>query len=651
MNTKEKYEDIKVSMINEKTRDTLDKLRRATKDFSVENEKANAFVSAVHDKLKKEKPDALRSEDKKPEPKPEPKKAEPKKAVPKKPAIKEPEPKKPEPAAKPSKTVAAQVKASVIKLDEAIATDPLLKGLGKTDKERDAVRIALPRGRRVSKKGVKNQYGASKGGRVYYESRENRSDRKSPDYKSGYPYLEMGGFTHKNDEGGEFFVNIYMEENGEIKDIQQREFRDEDSAMTFAMMKGNFLNMGQSIFVMDDEGNVLYKKVSMKSNMAQGGAIKNQYKGREAEDIWNNFTSDQRQHFIYDHAEEIGELKERELKSAEIRTFYKSSWSDLDEDAKNRFENHVREGQYVDGGFMANGGFMAKGGKLLTTRQRYIAELKGLSGSVKPIAIDNFIEENKLTDDEILNLVIGLGRKQIERADFVTAIVGNKNNEEFKKIMAFIKSDKAMRAADGGMMATKGDLEQGFNDRLDESMKKMESKSSKINASFKDRRNESKGESKALGNRPYSRVHTMDKMKKGGTVQSKDKLPYELNKYFTKPKDTIEIELSSLIPTRARIEGIENAERLMRMAYDGKQDKRKPITIYKSRNKKYRIADGNSTFAVAKKQGWETIFAQVIENPNIKERKEKSVFTIAKQIRKAGEPWKDAVKRASNANK
>jgi len=94
MNTKEKYEDIKVSMLPEKTRDTLDKIKKATKDFSVQNDKADAYVSAVHSKLKKEKPSALRSEDKKPEPKPEPKKAAPKP--------------KPEPKPKPNRSPSQQ---------------------------------------------------------------------------------------------------------------------------------------------------------------------------------------------------------------------------------------------------------------------------------------------------------------------------------------------------------------------------------------------------------------------------------------------------------------------------------------------------------------------------------------------------------------
>jgi len=86
-----------------------------------------------------------------------------------------------------------------------------------------------------------------------------------------------------------------------------------------------------------------------------------------------------------------------------------------------------------------------KGGKLLTTRQRYTAELKGLSG-LSQNALDDFIDENKLSDDEILNIVIGLGRKQIKTTDFVSAVVGSKDNVEYKKLMTFIKSDEALRA-------------------------------------------------------------------------------------------------------------------------------------------------------------------------------------------------------------
>lgn len=100
--------------------------------------------------------------------------------------------------------------------------------------------------------------------------------------------------------------------------------------------------------------------------------------------------------------------------------------------------------------YMYGGNFFKKGGRLLTTRERYIVELKGLSG-LKQEALEDFIAEYDLTDSEILNIVIGLGRKQIEVADVVTAVVGKKNNAETKRLLRFAKSDKALRSyAKGG---------------------------------------------------------------------------------------------------------------------------------------------------------------------------------------------------------
>lgn len=197
-----------------------------------------------------------------------------------------------------------------------------------------------------------------------------------------------------------------------------------------------------------------------------------------------------------------------------------------------------------------------------------------------------------------------------------------------------------------GKMAMGGKM-QGYNDRLDESLSERNNKISKMNASFKARRDESKGEKKSVSKRAYSAVKTMDKMAAGGKFE----LPHQLDKYFTKPAGTIEVEMSKLIPIRARKSGIENAEMYMKKAYDGEMSKRKPIEIYKTRNKKYRVNDGNSTYAVAKKNGWETIYAIVVSNPNVTKRAEKSTFTIAKEIRKAGESWSDAVKRVKENRK
>jgi hypothetical protein len=96
-------------------------------------------------------------------------------------------------------------------------------------------------------------------------------------------------------------------------------------------------------------------------------------------------------------------------------------------------------------------GMFKKGGALLTPKQRYIAELKGLTG-LQQKAIEDYIDENNLTSDEVLRIVIGLGRKQISSSDVSTAIVGKKNNSESKKLLAFAMSDEALKAEYGAFM-------------------------------------------------------------------------------------------------------------------------------------------------------------------------------------------------------
>jgi hypothetical protein len=139
-------------------------------------------------------------------------------------------------------------------------------------------------------------------------------------------------------------------------------------------------------------------------------------------------------------------------------------------------------------------------------------------------------------------------------------------------------------------------------------------------------------------------------MAKGGLVQG-DKLPHKLTKYFIKGAKTIEVPMDKLSPTRAREKGIENAEKYMRMAYNGEMDRRKPITVYGTTNGRYKVADGNSTYAVAKKNGWKTILADVIKNPSLQSNGQKSIFALAKEIRKDGESWQGAIQRAKKMKK
>ena len=145
--------------------------------------------------------------------------------------------------------------------------------------------------------------------------------------------------------------------------------------------------------------------------------------------------------------------------SKDNENFQREFFDTLDE-AKNFFRFIIRENEYgykmpisltsLKDGEILMGQEFAKGGRLLTTRERYILELKGLAKGLRSEAIDQFIDDNDLTNDEILNTIVGLGRKQISQSDFVTALVGKKDNVKFKNLMVFIKSDKALRMADGG---------------------------------------------------------------------------------------------------------------------------------------------------------------------------------------------------------
>ena len=103
----------------------------------------------------------------------------------------------------------------------------------------------------------------------------------------------------------------------------------------------------------------------------------------------------------------------------------------------------------------ASQGIYKKGGKLLSQSERYIDELKGLTGLSK-FAITEFIEKNNLSNTDVLHIIVGIGRKQIKNIDVNTAIIGFKNNPEAVKLLKFSRSDEAMRMAKGGMMARGG---------------------------------------------------------------------------------------------------------------------------------------------------------------------------------------------------
>jgi hypothetical protein len=93
--------------------------------------------------------------------------------------------------------VSAKVDTEIKKLLAVVKKRKELQGFGKSDIQRDAVRKAKPKGKRVvTKEGTtSNQYGTfeNKLGRKYYENRDNHSDRLAPKYPKNFPLLATGG--------------------------------------------------------------------------------------------------------------------------------------------------------------------------------------------------------------------------------------------------------------------------------------------------------------------------------------------------------------------------------------------------------------------------------------------------------------------------
>jgi hypothetical protein len=468
-------------------RTLLNKIEKALQGGNSDaKEKANTALDNLFNKVK-EVAAKQQSEDKG-------EKVSPKTVTPKSSDIDEPEQKE---------EISKVANAVVDPLMEAINNDASLKGFNPkaTDVLRDSSRPAMSRGRRVSRKGWKNQYGESAGGRVYYETRENRMDRKAPISKNTkMPWLEHGGHLegdgfevveimdgnetiilsnqsmndakvvamakrHMGDNGDylvrdsmgnifyssnpsmfkvggymakggmtdhnlmigdtikQSFGNILVVENdgktylvnintgqrwtdsewwslskGEItkytkmakggvvytdlKDIPNLMDRVERGYVTYrglgAFKEGTEITVdGKKYIVTDDDFNSIArdkdgnmrirfsapsrKRYEDGGYMAEGGAIENQYEGREPQDIWDSYTKEQKLHFLYDHHEEINEYKRisSEEEKPWFNVSYKSNWANLDEDVKNRFANHVRGGQYAKGGQLSNATYVS----------------------------------------------------------------------------------------------------------------------------------------------------------------------------------------------------------------------------------------------------------------------------------------------------
>ena len=92
--------------------------------------------------------------------------------------------------------------------------------------------------------------------------------------------------------------------------------------------------------------------------------------------------------------------------------------------------------------------------------------------------------------------------------------------------------------------------------------------------------------------------------------QPLNRLPEAINQYFLEVPGAQLVGTSTLLPTRARPQGVRNANALMLDARAGRISRRKPIAISRDVVFDRRlVVDGNSTLLNAIYSGWTKIYA------------------------------------------
>ena len=381
MTTKEKYELFDKTKINEKVLGILKNMQESSKNFT--DESVNSRIDSALDKLienfRANKPEALLTlPEAKKEVKKEKEKAikknegkdlsdkkdtDDKTGLPKKDTLeerkeiikeedetdKEARDRARKELEKEKDKAKDEVESQIEKLNRLILEDPSLRGFntgsaatggGRSTPIIDAERKALPRGSRVSQKGWKNQYGASDGGRKYWENRENRSDRKSPEYETGKPYLEKGGETDGK------YTEYEMVVLSKDADGKAHKYRFLISARNIDEAKQTATDGWHSEF--GDMGETFYKVMSdskyrMDYGMADGGMMEDD--GELNGDLYK-----------------VGFIKVYEDGEEGDTVYVKEIYGNSEEEALSKFKKihpkHKIEfiSKYADGGMMADGG-------------------------------------------------------------------------------------------------------------------------------------------------------------------------------------------------------------------------------------------------------------------------------------------------------
>jgi antirestriction protein len=206
MTIKEKFSSIDQSKLTADQKSFLSKIKNVTKDFSIKDKDVNDKVEGALDKmiatLKEKMPEAIKSKSTT-----APKTPRKRSVMSVAKEIKKPEESFEEAKKRATKKIADDkqsvketIKSELDKLNEFIKKKKTLQSIKGTDLLIDSKRKAKPVGRRLSKTG-----------NVYYEYRDSKTDRLSPDYPKNAPYLAGGGkvdVTENINLGNNFILEV-----------------------------------------------------------------------------------------------------------------------------------------------------------------------------------------------------------------------------------------------------------------------------------------------------------------------------------------------------------------------------------------------------------------------------------------------------------
>jgi len=141
----------------------------------------------------------------------------------------------------------------------------------------------------------------------------------------------------------------------EVKMFDWEEFNDEE---TFNKWKRSKEKKNYIVPFESDDDSYVFILVP-KNKMEDGGSIPDNYKGKTANEVWNEWTFQQKWHFLEDHADDI--KKNGFVPRGSWMMIAKTkSWENLDKSIQHILTWHTIQGQYAKGGMMAKGGTIAQ---------------------------------------------------------------------------------------------------------------------------------------------------------------------------------------------------------------------------------------------------------------------------------------------------